>query len=126
MNKKDLSERDIGTKFITPAVKQAGWDEMSQIREKVYFTKGRIIVRGKLVTRGNPNYLRVQHMLNKLAPIGTASFGLAIDFMPLNRSGEGKIHWRLNPTVPYERLGSRPMRDGRRNNSEFRSELSDV
>src|SRR5674476_96087 len=52
MDKKDLSERDICTKFITPAVKQAGWDEMSQIREEVSFTKGRIIVRGKLVTRG--------------------------------------------------------------------------
>ena len=52
MNKKDLSERDICTKFITPAVKRAGWDEMLQIREEVSFTKGRIIVRGKLVTRG--------------------------------------------------------------------------
>ena len=52
MNKKDLSERDICTKFITPAVKQAGWDVMSQVREEVSFTKGRIIVRGKLVTRG--------------------------------------------------------------------------
>jgi type I restriction enzyme R subunit len=52
MNKKDLSERDICTKFITPAVKQAGWDEMTQLREEVYFTRGRIIVRGKLVTRG--------------------------------------------------------------------------
>src|SRR3977135_3062117 len=52
MNKKELSERDICTKFITPAVKQAGWDEMLQIREEVGFTKGRIIVRGKLVSRG--------------------------------------------------------------------------
>src|SRR5271167_536966 len=52
MDKKALSERDICTKFITPAVKQAGWDEMSQIREEVGFTDGRIIVRGKLVTRG--------------------------------------------------------------------------
>jgi type I restriction enzyme, R subunit len=52
MNKKLLSERDICTKFIIPAVKLAGWDEMSQIREEVSFTKGRIIVRGKLVTRG--------------------------------------------------------------------------
>jgi type I restriction enzyme, R subunit len=52
MNKTDLSERDICTKFISPAVKQAGWDEMTQIREEVSFTKGRIIVRGKLVTRG--------------------------------------------------------------------------
>jgi len=52
MNKKLLSERDICTKFIIPAVKQSGWDEMSQIREEVSFTKGRIIVRGKLITRG--------------------------------------------------------------------------
>ncbi|MDP3098083.1 MAG: DEAD/DEAH box helicase family protein [Syntrophales bacterium] len=49
---KDLSERDICTKFITPAVRRAGWDDLSQIREEVSFTKGRIIVRGKLVTRG--------------------------------------------------------------------------
>jgi len=52
MNKKDLSERDISTKFITPALKQSGWNVLSQIREEVSFTKGRIIVRGKLVTRG--------------------------------------------------------------------------
>ena len=52
MDKRSLSERDICTKFITPALRQAGWDEMLQIREEVSFTKGRIIVRGKLVTRG--------------------------------------------------------------------------
>ena len=51
-NKKNLSERDICTKFITPAVRKAGWDVLSQIREEVSFTKGRIIVRGRLVTRG--------------------------------------------------------------------------
>jgi type I restriction enzyme, R subunit len=52
MNKKDLRERDICSKFIGPAVKRAGWDGMMQIREEVNFTKGRIIVRGKLGTRG--------------------------------------------------------------------------
>ena len=52
MDKRSLSERDICTKFITPALRKAGWDEMLQIREEVSFTKGRIIVRGKLVTRG--------------------------------------------------------------------------
>ena len=52
MDKKSLSERDICTKFITPALRRAGWDEMAQIREEVSFTKGRIIVRGKLVSRG--------------------------------------------------------------------------
>src|SRR4029077_19635558 len=52
MNKKQLSERDTCTKFITPSLRQAGWDEITQLREEVSFTKGRIIVRGKLVTRG--------------------------------------------------------------------------
>src|SRR5882724_8035840 len=52
MNKKGLSETDICAKCITPAVIQAGWDEAAQIRREVGFTKGRIIVRGKLVTRG--------------------------------------------------------------------------
>ena len=51
-NKKDLSERDICTKYITPAITAAGWDLHAQIREEVSFTKGRIIVRGKLHTRG--------------------------------------------------------------------------
>ena len=55
MDKKSLSERDICTKFITPALRKAGWDEMEQIREEVSFTKGRIIVRGKLVSRGKGN-----------------------------------------------------------------------
>jgi type I restriction enzyme R subunit len=52
MDKRSLTERDICTKFIMPALKSAGWDEMLQIREEVYFTNGRIIVRGKLVSRG--------------------------------------------------------------------------
>ncbi len=51
-DKKNLSERDICTKFITPALTAAGWDLFTQIREEVSFTKGRIIVRGKLHVRG--------------------------------------------------------------------------
>ncbi len=52
MNKKDLSERDICTKFITPAIEKAGWDRNKQLREEVFFTDGRIIVQGRLHTRG--------------------------------------------------------------------------
>ncbi len=52
MNGATLSERDVCTKLITPALASAGWDVATQIREEVGFTKGRIIVRGKLVTRG--------------------------------------------------------------------------
>ncbi len=52
MDKQSLSERDICTKYITPALVKGGWDVETQIREEVGFTKGRIIVRGKLVSRG--------------------------------------------------------------------------
>lgn len=52
MDKSSLSERDICSKFITPALRKAGWDLHTQIREEVTFTKGRITVRGKLVSRG--------------------------------------------------------------------------
>ncbi len=50
MNKKDLSERDICSKFITPAILGAGWDS-SQFREEVNLTAGRVMVRGNLVAR---------------------------------------------------------------------------
>lgn len=52
MNKKDLSERDICTKFITPSIVAAGWCVDTQIREEVGFTDGRIYVRGKIHARG--------------------------------------------------------------------------
>ena len=51
-DKKPLTERDICTKYITPALTDAGWDLQTQIREEVFFTKGRVIVRGKTVKRG--------------------------------------------------------------------------
>lgn len=52
MDKKQLSEKDIITKFINPAIKQAGWDTMRQTREEWDFTDGRIINRGNSYTRG--------------------------------------------------------------------------
>lgn len=51
-NKTSLSERDVCTKFITPALTAAGWDLRHQIREEVTLTKGRIKVRGRMVSRG--------------------------------------------------------------------------
>lgn len=52
MNKKTLSERDICTKFITPALENAGWDKQLQVLEEVSFTDGKIYVRGKITARG--------------------------------------------------------------------------
>jgi type I restriction enzyme, R subunit len=51
MDKKQLSERDICTKYITPALERSGWDILTQIREEFSLTDGRILVRGKLHAR---------------------------------------------------------------------------
>jgi type I restriction enzyme R subunit len=54
-NKKALTEADVRTKFITPAIIGADgkkWNLMTQVSEERYFTKGRVIVRGKTVQRG--------------------------------------------------------------------------
>ena len=50
INKQELSERDICTKFVTPAIQQAGWQQ-HQFREEVNLTEGRVMVRGKLAAR---------------------------------------------------------------------------
>ena len=50
-NIKDLSEMDIRTKFIYPAIVKAGWDPILQLREEYPITVGRIIARGKTCKR---------------------------------------------------------------------------
>ncbi len=50
--KKEFSEQDICSKYILPALINAGWDLQKQIREQYGFTAGRITVRGKTVFRG--------------------------------------------------------------------------
>ncbi len=62
MNKKKLTERDICTKYITPALERAGWDSATRIREEFPLTKGRIIVRGKLHPRAQ--HKRVDYVLS--------------------------------------------------------------
>ncbi len=40
MNKKALTEQEIRTQYITPAIQAARW-QRQQIREEYYFTDGR-------------------------------------------------------------------------------------
>ncbi len=56
MSKKDLSETDICTQYITKAVVDAGWVLKSQVRQEVYFTNGRIIVKGDKIQRGERKF----------------------------------------------------------------------
>jgi type I restriction enzyme R subunit len=53
MDKKALNETEIRTQYITPALCRT-WDLATQVREEFYFTRGRVIVRGKTVKRGTP------------------------------------------------------------------------
>jgi type I restriction enzyme R subunit len=57
MNKLELSERDICTKFITPAIEQAGWLQ-AQFREEVQLTEGRVMVRGNFAARINDSEVK--------------------------------------------------------------------
>ncbi|WP_291922549.1 EcoAI/FtnUII family type I restriction enzme subunit R, partial [Accumulibacter sp.] len=63
--KKELSESDIKAKFITPAIVQAGWDEMTQIRREVTLTPGPVIVRGNLSSRNKKKKKFADYVLQK-------------------------------------------------------------
>lgn len=52
LDKKSLTERDICTKYITPAIEKAGWNKQTQLLEEVTFTDGKIYVKGKMTARG--------------------------------------------------------------------------
>lgn len=56
MNKKDLKESDIKAKYITPAILKSGWDEQTQLGREIYFTDGRIYVKGKMTARGKRKF----------------------------------------------------------------------
>ncbi|MCB0253324.1 MAG: DEAD/DEAH box helicase family protein, partial [Anaerolineae bacterium] len=61
MDKRQLTEQEIRSRFITPALQSAGWKPV-QIREEVTFTAGRIIVRGNLSMRSQQRK-RVDYLL---------------------------------------------------------------
>ena len=127
-DKSALSERDICTKYITPAILGAGW-EMHQFREEVKLTDGRVVVRGNLATRvrrpdrpGGPkraDYVLYAHPSVPLAVIeakkNTFSVGhgmqQALDYaemldapFAISCNGDGfLLHDRTGITEPTER-----------------------
>ena len=50
------SEDDTRARYIDPALKEAGWDDMSQVQRNFAITAGRIMVKGKLTARGKKKY----------------------------------------------------------------------
>ncbi|RVU30535.1 DEAD/DEAH box helicase [Neptunomonas marina] len=51
MDKKQLTETDIITKFVLPAIDKAGWNSMTQVRQEVKLRDGKVVVRGQLGVR---------------------------------------------------------------------------
>jgi type I site-specific restriction endonuclease len=68
MDKKALSERDICTKFITPAIENAEWDRHTHYLEEVTFTEGKIYVKGKLTARGNKKKPIISSITSLISP----------------------------------------------------------
>src|SRR5674476_174726 len=56
-HKKDLTETEIRTRYITPAIQSAGWPDEVLREEFYYFTQGRIIVRGKKSFRKDKKFV---------------------------------------------------------------------
>ena len=71
ISKKTLSERDICTKFITPALEKADWDIHAQVREKVFLTNGRILV-------GAVGIIRTRHAIKAALLADFAGIGASL------------------------------------------------
>jgi type I restriction enzyme, R subunit len=65
MNKRDLSEIDICDLFITPNIKLAGWDPLTQIRREVTLTPGPVVVRGNVASRNKRKKKFADYVLHK-------------------------------------------------------------
>jgi type I restriction enzyme R subunit len=98
-DKKSLSERDICTKYITPAITGAGWDLHSQIREEVSFTKGRVIVRGKLHTRGEQK--RADYILYYKSNIPLAVIEAKVNTLSVGSGMQQALNYAETLAVPF-------------------------
>jgi len=99
MSKKDLSEDDICAKYITPAITSAGWDEMRQIRRQITFTAGRIIVRGKLHTRGKRK--RADYILSYKANLPLAVLEAKKNSEPVGGGMQQALEYAETLDIPF-------------------------
>lgn len=81
--KKELSEIDICDLFITPAFKEAGWDQLTQIRREVTLTPGPVVVRGNMSSRNKNKNIKESDPL--IGPLDCIGWKLAVQ---TSRSGK--------------------------------------
>jgi len=142
-DKKKLGEWDICTKFITPAIEAAGSNKQTQFREEATFTDGQVIVRGKLVTRGEKQRAHYTLCYKPNIPIAVieakdnnhavgAGVQQALDYAKIldvpfafSSNGDGRP-----PHVPLRRVGGEagpdPIRQREAHGSDRASSSGDV
>jgi type I site-specific restriction endonuclease len=106
MDKKGLTETDIRTKFITPATVGAKWDLMTQVFEEHFFTKGRVVVRGKTVARGEArktDYLERmrQALVNTKGDRAAANSRYVMRITGDNDEGKAQLDNFIDPESAY-------------------------
>lgn len=69
INKKDMTEQEIRSQYISPAIYHAGWTKQ-QVREEYPIAPGRIIARGKLVSRAKAK--KADYILNHISNLPLA------------------------------------------------------
>ena len=72
MDKRSLSESDICDLFISPAIRAAGWDPMTQIRREVTLTPGPVVVRGNVASRNKKKSKFADYILYQEAGVPVA------------------------------------------------------
>lgn len=99
MDKKALSERDICTKYILPAIKRAGWDLHVQVREEVLLTAGRVTVRGQMAARSPGK--RADFVLYLKPNIPIAIIEAKKNTLPLAAGMQQALHYSDLLEVPF-------------------------
>jgi type I restriction enzyme, R subunit len=99
LDKKDLTERDICTKYITPALIASGWNLHTQIREEVQLTAGRVIVRGKMVSRGEQK--RADYVLFHKANLPIAIIEAKDNNKPIGQGMQQALKYADMTNVPF-------------------------
>jgi len=72
LDKKTLSESDICDLFITPAIKGAGWDQVTQMRREVTLAPGPVTVRGNAASRNKKKRKFADYVLYREAGVPVA------------------------------------------------------
>ena len=99
IDKKTLNEAEICQNYITPAIAAAGWDKHTQIRREYTFTAGRVIVRGKLASRGKPR--RADYLLFHQANLPLALVEAKDNKHPIGGGMQQALAYAESLDVPY-------------------------